>query len=144
MNGLDATAQVVNPGGPSEFEASIDAQRTKIAKIARALGTKPCSRQERGSARIWSGGTSDRRGKVCPPASRPTLIDSAAWTARALEIAELDRDWRHDADEVRHAKALPSIRAKAPCSKTSIMTTKMTIQASTCVMLNCPNQKKNM
>jgi hypothetical protein len=41
VNGLNATAQVVNPGGPSEFAASIDAQRAQIAKIARALGTKP-------------------------------------------------------------------------------------------------------
>jgi tripartite-type tricarboxylate transporter receptor subunit TctC len=41
VNGLNATAQMVNPGGPSEFAASIDAQRAQIAKIARALGTKP-------------------------------------------------------------------------------------------------------
>jgi hypothetical protein len=41
-----------------------------------------------------------------------------------------DRGLRHDAGEVRHAKALPSRWAKAPCSKTSIMTTKMTIQAA--------------
>jgi tripartite-type tricarboxylate transporter receptor subunit TctC len=36
--GLDPTAQVINPGGPCEFAASIDAQP---ARIARALGTKP-------------------------------------------------------------------------------------------------------
>lgn len=41
VNSLNATAQMVNPGGPSEFAASIDAQRAQIAKIARALGTKP-------------------------------------------------------------------------------------------------------
>jgi tripartite-type tricarboxylate transporter receptor subunit TctC len=41
VNGLNATAQMVNPGGPSEFAASIDAQRAQIAKIVRALGTKP-------------------------------------------------------------------------------------------------------
>jgi hypothetical protein len=41
VNGLNATAQVVNPGGPFEFAASIDAQRAQIAKIAQALGTKP-------------------------------------------------------------------------------------------------------
>jgi tripartite-type tricarboxylate transporter receptor subunit TctC len=41
VNGLNATAQVVNPGGPLEFAASINAQRAQIAKIAEALGTKP-------------------------------------------------------------------------------------------------------
>jgi tripartite-type tricarboxylate transporter receptor subunit TctC len=41
VNGLNATAQVINPGGPLEFAASIDAQRAQIAKIAEALGTKP-------------------------------------------------------------------------------------------------------
>ena len=41
VNGLNATAQVVNPGGPLEFAASIDAQRAQIAKIAETLGTKP-------------------------------------------------------------------------------------------------------
>jgi tripartite-type tricarboxylate transporter receptor subunit TctC len=41
VNGLNATAQMVNPGGPSDFAASIDAQRAQIAKIAQALGTKP-------------------------------------------------------------------------------------------------------
>jgi tripartite-type tricarboxylate transporter receptor subunit TctC len=39
--GLDATAQVVNPGGPSEFAAAIDGQRAQIARIAHALGVKP-------------------------------------------------------------------------------------------------------
>jgi hypothetical protein len=41
VNGLNATAQLVNPGGPLEFAASIDAQRAQIAKIAETLGTKP-------------------------------------------------------------------------------------------------------
>jgi tripartite-type tricarboxylate transporter receptor subunit TctC len=41
VNGLNATAQVVNPGGPIEFAASIDAQRAQIAKIAQVLGARP-------------------------------------------------------------------------------------------------------
>src|SRR5262249_44578556 len=38
---LSATAQVVNPGGATEFAATIDAQRAKIATIAQTLGIKP-------------------------------------------------------------------------------------------------------
>ncbi len=38
---LIGTAQVVNPGGPAEFAASIEDQRSKIATIAQALGIKP-------------------------------------------------------------------------------------------------------
>jgi tripartite-type tricarboxylate transporter receptor subunit TctC len=38
---LAGTAQVVNPGGPAQFAAAIDAQRTSIAKVAQALGIKP-------------------------------------------------------------------------------------------------------
>jgi tripartite-type tricarboxylate transporter receptor subunit TctC len=38
---LSATAQAVNPGGPGEFAAAIEAQRAKIADIARTLGIKP-------------------------------------------------------------------------------------------------------
>jgi tripartite-type tricarboxylate transporter receptor subunit TctC len=38
---LSATAQVVNPGGPAEFAAAIDAQRAKVATIAQTLGIKP-------------------------------------------------------------------------------------------------------
>src|SRR5712691_3080183 len=38
---LIGTAQVVNPGGPAEFAASIEDQRSKIAAIAQALGIKP-------------------------------------------------------------------------------------------------------
>jgi tripartite-type tricarboxylate transporter receptor subunit TctC len=38
---LNATAQVVNPGGPDEFAASVEHQRAQIAKIAQALGIKP-------------------------------------------------------------------------------------------------------
>jgi tripartite-type tricarboxylate transporter receptor subunit TctC len=37
---LTATAQVVNPGGPSEFAAAIDEQRAKMAQIAQRLGLK--------------------------------------------------------------------------------------------------------
>jgi tripartite-type tricarboxylate transporter receptor subunit TctC len=35
---LTATAQVVNPGGPDEFAASIERQRAQIAKVAHELG----------------------------------------------------------------------------------------------------------
>jgi tripartite-type tricarboxylate transporter receptor subunit TctC len=38
---LSATAQTVNPGGPAEFAAAVEEQRTKIATIAQALGIKP-------------------------------------------------------------------------------------------------------
>ena len=38
---LSATAQTVNPGGPPEFGAAIQAQRDQIAKIAQELGIKP-------------------------------------------------------------------------------------------------------
>jgi tripartite-type tricarboxylate transporter receptor subunit TctC len=37
---LSATAQMVNPGGASEFTASIDHQRAQIAKIAHELGIR--------------------------------------------------------------------------------------------------------
>jgi tripartite-type tricarboxylate transporter receptor subunit TctC len=35
---LNATAQVVNPGGPEEFAASVERQRAQVGKIAQALG----------------------------------------------------------------------------------------------------------
>jgi len=38
---LNATAQVVNPGGPQEFAAAVERQRAQIAKIAQELGIKP-------------------------------------------------------------------------------------------------------
>lgn len=38
---LTATGQVVSPGGPAEFAASMDAQRNKLAAIAKELGLKP-------------------------------------------------------------------------------------------------------
>jgi tripartite-type tricarboxylate transporter receptor subunit TctC len=38
---LSATAQVVNPGGPAEFAASIDEQRARIITITNTLGIKP-------------------------------------------------------------------------------------------------------
>ena len=38
---LIGTAQVVNPGGPAEFGAAIDAQTAQVAAIAKALGIKP-------------------------------------------------------------------------------------------------------
>jgi tripartite-type tricarboxylate transporter receptor subunit TctC len=37
---LVATAQVLNPGSPSEFAAAIDAQRATVARIAQQLGLK--------------------------------------------------------------------------------------------------------
>src|SRR5438477_2197475 len=38
---LTATGQVVSPGGPAEFAASMEAQREKLAAIAKQLGIKP-------------------------------------------------------------------------------------------------------
>ena len=38
---LNATAQVVNPGGPEDFAASVERQRAQIANIAHELGIKP-------------------------------------------------------------------------------------------------------
>ena len=38
---LAATAQVANPGGPTEFAQSVDRQRASIAKIAQELDIKP-------------------------------------------------------------------------------------------------------
>jgi tripartite-type tricarboxylate transporter receptor subunit TctC len=38
---LTATGQVVSPGGPAEFAASVDTQREKLAAIAKELGLKP-------------------------------------------------------------------------------------------------------
>jgi tripartite-type tricarboxylate transporter receptor subunit TctC len=38
---LGTTGQVVSPGSPSEFAASIEAQRASVAATARALGIKP-------------------------------------------------------------------------------------------------------
>ncbi len=38
---LAGTAQIVNPGGPAEFSAAIDAQSAQVAAIAKALGIKP-------------------------------------------------------------------------------------------------------
>ncbi len=38
---LSATAQVVSPGGPADFAASVEEQRAKIAAIAQTLGLKP-------------------------------------------------------------------------------------------------------
>jgi tripartite-type tricarboxylate transporter receptor subunit TctC len=38
---LAGTAQVVNPGGPTELAAAVDHQRAMIARIAQALGTRP-------------------------------------------------------------------------------------------------------
>ena len=38
---LNATAQLVNPGGPQEFAASVERQRAQVAKIAHELGIKP-------------------------------------------------------------------------------------------------------
>ena len=38
---LTATGQVVSPGSPAEFANSIEAQRAKLAAIAKELGLKP-------------------------------------------------------------------------------------------------------
>jgi hypothetical protein len=38
---LNATGQVVIPGTPTEFAASIEGQRAKLAAIAAVLGLKP-------------------------------------------------------------------------------------------------------
>ena len=38
---LNATAQIVNPGGPKEFAESVERQRAQIARIAQELGIKP-------------------------------------------------------------------------------------------------------
>jgi tripartite-type tricarboxylate transporter receptor subunit TctC len=40
VNRLTATGQVVSPGGPAEFAASIETQREKLAAIAKELGLK--------------------------------------------------------------------------------------------------------
>ncbi|MSP45858.1 MAG: tripartite tricarboxylate transporter substrate binding protein [Xanthobacteraceae bacterium] len=40
---LLATGQVVNPGGPAEFGAAIDAQRAQVAATGQLLGIKPAS-----------------------------------------------------------------------------------------------------
>jgi tripartite-type tricarboxylate transporter receptor subunit TctC len=40
---LLATGQVVNPGGPAEFAAAIDAQRAQVAATGALLGIKPAS-----------------------------------------------------------------------------------------------------
>ena len=41
MERLTATAQVANPGGPTQFTDSVDRQRASIANIAQELGVKP-------------------------------------------------------------------------------------------------------
>jgi tripartite-type tricarboxylate transporter receptor subunit TctC len=38
---LSATAQIVSPGGATEFAAAVEGQRARIAAIAQALGIKP-------------------------------------------------------------------------------------------------------
>ena len=38
---LAATAQVANPGGPSELAAAVEDQRAHVAHIAKTLGIKP-------------------------------------------------------------------------------------------------------
>ena len=40
---LLSTGQVVNPGGPAEFSAAIDAQRAQVAATGVLLGIKPAS-----------------------------------------------------------------------------------------------------
>ena len=38
---LTLTGQLPNPGGPAQFGAAVDAQRAKLAVLAKALGVKP-------------------------------------------------------------------------------------------------------
>jgi hypothetical protein len=40
---LLSTGQVVNPGGPAEFGAAIDAQRAQVAGTGVLLGIKPAT-----------------------------------------------------------------------------------------------------
>jgi len=43
---LLSTGQVVSPGGPAEFAASIEAQRAVVTTIAREMGIKPAARPQ--------------------------------------------------------------------------------------------------
>jgi tripartite-type tricarboxylate transporter receptor subunit TctC len=43
---LLSTGQLVSPGGPAAFAASIDAQRAVVAKIAKEMGIKPAQRSQ--------------------------------------------------------------------------------------------------
>jgi tripartite-type tricarboxylate transporter receptor subunit TctC len=43
---LQSTGQVVSPGGPAEFAASIDQQRAIVAAIAQEMGIKPAARSQ--------------------------------------------------------------------------------------------------
>jgi tripartite-type tricarboxylate transporter receptor subunit TctC len=43
---LATTGQIVNPGGPAEFAASIEQQRVPIAAIAKEMGIKPATRSQ--------------------------------------------------------------------------------------------------
>jgi len=43
---LLSTGQVVSPGGPAEFAASIEAQRAVVRTIAREMGIKPAARPQ--------------------------------------------------------------------------------------------------
>ena len=38
---LTLTGQLPNPGGPAQFGAAVDAQRAKLAVLAKELGVKP-------------------------------------------------------------------------------------------------------
>jgi len=43
---LVSTGQIVNPGGPEEFAASIEQQRAPVAAIAKEMGIKPATRSQ--------------------------------------------------------------------------------------------------
>jgi tripartite-type tricarboxylate transporter receptor subunit TctC len=43
---LVSTGQIVNPGGPAEFAASIEQQRAPVAAIAKEMGIKPATRSQ--------------------------------------------------------------------------------------------------
>jgi tripartite-type tricarboxylate transporter receptor subunit TctC len=43
---LASTGQIVNPGGPAEFAASIEQQRAGVAAVAQELGIKPATRSQ--------------------------------------------------------------------------------------------------
>ena len=83
------------------------------------------------------------------PSDGLSLVPARAQWAKASNCPDAKRmagfttlDQR--ACAVRQAKARLSSRAKTPCSRMSISTTNMMIQARTWVMLNCSNQKKNI
>ena len=43
---LLSTGQLISPGRPAEFAASIDEQRADVAKIAKEMGIKPAQQSQ--------------------------------------------------------------------------------------------------